>query len=163
MTYVHLFDILNLVKEVSKISTIQERIALLIDESGMTKTAFAKKLNITQPYVSKLLKNGNPSDRLIEDICEKFEVDEDWLRNGIEPMKAQPETFSLDDFAAQHNATALEKEIIKTYFEIDPVIRKQIVNHFKEKFMGAGGAPDSPEELEIMHPPVTGDENSNAG
>lgn len=29
--------------------------------------------------------------------------------------------------------------------------------------MGAGGAPDSPEELEIMHPPVTGDENSNAG
>ena len=88
MTCVHLFDILNLVKEVSKISTIQERIALLIDESGMTKTAFAQKLNITQPYVSKLLKNGNPSDRLIEDICEKFEVNEDWLRNGIEPMKA---------------------------------------------------------------------------
>ena len=29
--------------------------------------------------------------------------------------------------------------------------------------MGAGGAPDSPEELEIMHPPVTGDEKTNAG
>ena len=147
----------------NKISTMQERIALLIEESGMTKTAFAQKLNITQPYVSKLLKTGSPSDRLIEDICEKFEISEEWLRNGTEPMHIQPETFNLDEFAAQHNATDLEKEIIKTYFEIDPAIRRQILNHFKENLMGAGGAPDSPEELEIMHPPVTGDENSNAG
>ena len=147
----------------NKISTMQERIALLIEESGMTKTAFAQKLNITQPYVSKLLKTGSPSDRLIEDICEKFEISEEWLLNGTEPMHIQPETFSLDEFAAQHNATDLEKEIIKTYFEIDPAIRRQILNHFKENLMGAGGAPDSPEELEIMHPPVTGDENSNAG
>ena len=142
---------------------MQERIALLIEESGMTKTAFAQKLNITQPYVSKLLKTGSPRDRLIEDICEKFEISEEWLRNGTEPMRIQPETFSLDEFAAQHNATDLEKEIIKTYFEIDPAIRRQILNHFKENLMGAGGAPDSPEELEIMHPPVTGDEKTNAG
>lgn len=147
----------------NKISTMQERIALLIEESGMTKTAFAQKLNITQPYVSKLLKTGSPSDRLIEDICEKFEISEEWLRNGTEPMHIQPETFSLDEFAAQHNATDLEKEIIKTYFEIDPAIRRLILNHFKENLMGAGGAPDSPEELEIMHPPVTGDEKTNAG
>ena len=58
---------------------MQERIALLIEESGMTKTAFAQKLNITQPYVSKLLKTGSPSDRLIEDICEQFEISEEWL------------------------------------------------------------------------------------
>lgn len=154
---------LTQLREVNKISTMQERIALLIEESGMTKTAFAQKLNITQPYVSKLLKTGSPSDRLIEDICEKFEISEEWLRNGTEPMHIQPETFSLDEFAAQHNATDLEKEIIKTYFEIDPAIRRQILNHFKENLMGAGGAPDSPEELETMHPPVTGDEKTNAG
>lgn len=154
---------LTQLREVNEISTMQERIALLIEESGMTKTAFAQKLNITQPYVSKLLKTGSPSDRLIEDICEKFEISEEWLRNGTEPMHIQPETFSLDEFVAQHNATDLEKEIIKTYFEIDPAIRRQILNHFKENLMGAGGAPDSPEELEIMHPPVTGDEKTNAG
>ena len=154
---------LTQLREVNEISTIQERIALLIEESGMTKTAFAQKLNITQPYVSKLLKTGSPSDRLIEDICEKFEISEEWLRNGTEPMHIQPETFSLDEFVAQHNATDLEKEIIKTYFEIDPAIRRQILNHFKENLLGAGGAPDSPEELEIMHPPVTGDEKTNAG
>ena len=77
---------------------MQERLALLIDKAGITKTAFAQKLNITQPYVTKLLKTGSPSDRLIEDICEKFGVNEEWLRNGIEPMEKQPESFSLDDF-----------------------------------------------------------------
>lgn len=59
-----------------------ERLGLLIEKLGITKTAFAEKLNITQPYVTKLLRNGNPSDRLIEDICEKFNVNEDWLRTG---------------------------------------------------------------------------------
>ena len=70
---------LTQLREVNEINTMQERIALLIEESGMTKTAFAQKLNITQPYVSKLLKTGSPSDRLIEDICEKFEISEEWL------------------------------------------------------------------------------------
>lgn len=59
-----------------------DRISALISELGITKTSFADKLNITQPYVSKLIKNGIPSDRLIEDICEKFNVREEWLRNG---------------------------------------------------------------------------------
>lgn len=140
---------------------MQERLALLIDKVGITKTAFAQKLNITQPYVTKLLKTGSPSDRLIEDICEKFGVNEEWLRNGIEPMEKQPESFSLDDFAAQHNATALEKEIIKTYFEIDSGVRQKVLNHFKEHFMGSGGVPDTPEELEAMYPPVKkGEENA---
>ena len=140
---------------------MQERLALLIDKAGITKTAFAQKLNITQPYVTKLLKTGSPSDRLIEDICEKFGVNEEWLRNGIEPMEKQPESFSLDDFAAQHNATALEKEIIKAYFLIDPDTRKKVLDHFRECFMGSGGVPDTPEELETMYPPVKkGEENA---
>ncbi len=63
-----------------------ERISELITKLGITKTAFADKLNITQPYVSKLIKNGTPSDRLIEDICEKFNVNEKWLRTGEEEM-----------------------------------------------------------------------------
>lgn len=110
------------------------------------------------------MKNGTPSDRLIEDICEKFGVREEWLRNGEKPMFSQPETFSLDDFAVAHHATDLEKEIIKAYFEIDENTRKMLLAHFKEKLLGADGAPDTPEELEALHPPVDPDkENENAG
>lgn len=141
-----------------------ERVRMARKTLGLTLEKFGAKIGLKKSSLSQVETGVNDlTESNIKAICREFNVDEKWLRDGVGSMFAESETFSLDDFAAQHNATALEKEIIKTYFEIDPVIRKQIVNHFKEKFMGAGGAPDSPEELEIMHPPVTGDENSNAG
>lgn len=63
--------------------TIRDRILLLLEKKNITKTEFANKLNITQAYVSKITNKGaTPSDRLIEDICEKFMVNENWLRTG---------------------------------------------------------------------------------
>lgn len=76
-----------------------ERISALISELGITKTSFADRLNITQPYVSKLIKNGTPSDRLIEDICEKFNVREEWIRTGegemFSPLDRQEQIANL--------------------------------------------------------------------
>lgn len=64
-------------------SSVSERIARVVDESGLTKTAFAAKLNITQQYVSNLcLGKKKPSDRTITDICREFDVNEEWLRTG---------------------------------------------------------------------------------
>lgn len=67
--------------------TISERIAELIDMLGIKKVDFAEKLNVTQAYISKITNKGaTPSDRLIEDICEKFNVNESWLRDGTGEM-----------------------------------------------------------------------------
>lgn len=67
--------------------TINERIQIILDQSKMTKTAFGEALKVSQQYISKLVKTGSPSDRLIEDICEKILIDgkkinENWLRTG---------------------------------------------------------------------------------
>lgn len=143
---------------------MNERIRLLREKKGLSRAAFGERIGVSGDVINNLERGRvEVKEHIIKLISTEFGVTEEWLRNGTEPMRMQPETFSLDEFAAQHNATDLEKEIIKTYFEIDPAIRRQILNHFKENLMGAGGAPDSPEELEIMHPPVTGDEKTNAG
>lgn len=42
-----------------------------------------------------------------------FGVNEDWLRNGTEPMYIQTPTFSLDDFVRQRGGTDLEIDIMK--------------------------------------------------
>ena len=69
---------------------ISERIAKVIEQTGMTKTAFAEKLNITQAYVSKIsIGNKVPSDRTILDICREFDVNEYWLRTGEGEMFIQ--------------------------------------------------------------------------
>lgn len=69
--------------------SINDRISLILDELKITKTEFAKKLKVSQQYISKLTNTGTPSDMLIEDICEKFGIDEDWLRTGEGEMFEQ--------------------------------------------------------------------------
>ena len=63
-------------------SAINERLGQVVVASGLSKTAFAKRINVTQQYVSKMVVEGTPSDRTISDICREFGVDEVWLRHG---------------------------------------------------------------------------------
>lgn len=64
-------------------SEINSRISAVIRASGLTKTAFGERLNVSQSHVSRLA-NGEtaPSDRTIVDICREFGVSEHWLRTG---------------------------------------------------------------------------------
>lgn len=65
------------------------RISEVVRISGLTKTDFAKKLGISQPFLSQLCAGTKiPSDRTISDICRIFDIQEDWLRHGLEPMRA---------------------------------------------------------------------------
>jgi len=69
-------------------STINERIAAVVKASGMTKTAFAEKINVSQPHVSRMVSGESiPSDRTISDICRVFGVSEAWLRTGEGEMR----------------------------------------------------------------------------
>ena len=69
-------------------STINERIAAVVTASGMTKTAFAEKINVSQPHVSRMVSGESiPSDRTISDICRVFGVSETWLRTGEGEMR----------------------------------------------------------------------------
>ena len=85
--------------------TINDRINRVVQHSGLTKTAFAQKINVSQQYVSKIVNSGNPSDRTISDICREFGVDEVWLRTGVGEMFRQRTreeeimTFAMDTIA----------------------------------------------------------------
>jgi len=68
------------------LNTINERIQTIINELKMTKTEFANKVNVTQQYISKIVKKGNPSDMFIDSVCTKFNINEEWLRTGIGDM-----------------------------------------------------------------------------
>lgn len=81
-------------------NALSERITLIAKNTGMTNTAFAEKLNITQASVSRLLSGKqNPSDRTLIDICDKFGVNETWLRTGEGSMyKEVSEEEALSEF-----------------------------------------------------------------
>ena len=64
-------------------------------------------------------------------ICSEFNVNENWLLNGEGEMFVTSDEFNLNEYIDQRGATPLEKEIIRTYFDLDENIRKEIMEHFK--------------------------------
>jgi transcriptional regulator with XRE-family HTH domain len=78
---------------------MNERIKALIETLGIKRVEFARRLNLSQPFVSDLCSGkGNPSDRTISDICRIWNVSEAWLREGAGEM-FQPRT-RRDEIAA---------------------------------------------------------------
>lgn len=68
---------------------INDRISQVIAQSKLSKTDFAAKINVSQQYVSKLSKDGVPSERTLLDICREFKIKETWLRTGEGEMFVQ--------------------------------------------------------------------------
>lgn len=82
---------------------MKDRINRIVEQSGLTKTAFAKRINVSQGLISQIC-NGttNPSDRTIADICREFGCNEVWLRTGDgEPFQEETRQEQIMRFAAQ--------------------------------------------------------------
>lgn len=134
--------------------TINERVRYLRkDVLRMNQTEFALSIGMKQTSVSSFEKEGaTVSDQSIKAISSVHGVSEEWLRNGTEPMRIEPETFNLDEFARARGASDLELKVVKAYFELDPDIRKMLIEHFKTELTDSSDHPKTPEELESQYP-----------
>lgn len=113
---------------------ISDRISQVVKESGLTKTAFAKRINISQPYLSQLCGGGyTPSDRTIADISREFHVRREWLETGEGPMKLPEADEDLDyinRLLADDDAETVRfiKNFLRAYNDLPPADQKVIDN-----------------------------------
>lgn len=98
-------------------TTINERVAMVVADSKLTKTAFAAKLNVSTAFISKICSgDSNLSDRTISDICRIFDIREEWLRDGLEPMrsaKSKEEEIAELVGAALSGSNEFKKSVIR--------------------------------------------------
>lgn len=88
------------------------RVREIFEKSGKSQSDLARSLNVTPAYIWKLLNKDDavPSERLIDDICEKYHVRKEWLLHGIgdpdEPLSRKEEIAQLtaDLFKGQKNS-----------------------------------------------------------
>lgn len=82
---------------------MKDRIEFIIKSAKMKKVDFAKRLNISQAFVSQMCSGAAmPSDRTIADICREFGCDEVWLRTGEgEPFRQESRQEQIMRFAVQ--------------------------------------------------------------
>lgn len=100
-------------------NTINERIAQCIETTGLTKTAFARKINLSQPHISKIaLGYTDPTDRTIADICREFNVNETWLRTGEGEMFNTSSDTLVNKLAKEYGLDDLGSQIMSAYLEL---------------------------------------------
>ena len=82
---------------------MKDRIEFIIKSANIKKIDFAKKLNVSQAFVSQMCSGaGKPSDRTILDICREFGVNEVWIRTGEgEPFQQRSREEEIMRFAVR--------------------------------------------------------------
>ena len=90
-----------------------------------TQQAFADKLNISRSQLS-YYESGTVTipDRSIKDICDKYNVNEEWLRYGKGDMyKQEPEidelAYLMGMFIANNEEDEMRTKIIKAMLSLD--------------------------------------------
>lgn len=107
---------------------MQNRIKEVRKAAGLSQAEMAKRLSLSRNFVS-LLENGErmPSDRTLNDICETFNVNEEWLRTGAGEMFAQDKDEQLAEMAKEHGLSPEFAAIVKQLMELPVEVQNQIV------------------------------------
>lgn len=131
-------------------TTIGERIELIIKKNGLKKVDFARKLGIDQSYVTKLLKGEKfkPSDALLKSICREFNVSEEWLRTGAGEMYATSDALDdvLDKYALPRELRGLFLGYLRMSDNAKAELREMLLDWATDATQSAPAPMPTPEE-----------------
>ena len=102
-------------------STIGERIDLLIKQKEKNRSKFAERIGVTPAYVTMLIAGKNePSDLVITAICREFRVNEEWLRTGAGDMFVPTPASIVDELAEDYRLCPEAKAMVAQFITLDP-------------------------------------------
>lgn len=120
--------------------TINERVALVREDSGLSMEKFGNRIGITRSSIH-MIENGtnNPSRQTIDLICREFRISRDWMETGEGEMKLldiDEETALFNELSNTSTASAQAiRMAIKYYFHLDAEGRK-IIDGLVESLLG---------------------------
>lgn len=114
---------------------MNERIKTLRKALGLTLEKFGERLGVGKAALSRI-ENGSNSvtDQMFKSICREFNVNENWLRTGEEPMfNGFPQTV-LDELCEQYDLDTLDKQIVDIYISLPKQLRDSVKDHIKKAY-----------------------------
>lgn len=108
---------------------MNNQIKLLRKELGLTMQEFGKNLGVSKSAISNI-ENGYNSltDQMISSICNAYNVNEEWLRNGTGDMFVEDTDSLIEKIISDYPLDKLSQTILKTYIELDPK-KREIFNY----------------------------------
>lgn len=117
--------------------TINNRVKQLRKSLDLTLDKFGKRVGVTRTAISNI-ENGNRgvTDQMFKSICREFNVREEWLRDGIEPIHDLSEENGIEYIELLMNGVDnsfrdIILDIIKSYSELNDDNKKTVVQFIK--------------------------------
>ncbi|MCE4883856.1 helix-turn-helix domain-containing protein [Clostridioides difficile] len=100
---------------------LNKRLKTLRKELGLNQTQMGNKLFLSQDHISSLETGRRDlTDRIINDICKEFNVNENWLRTGEGDIFQDPTLdMDFDDDI---------KEMLRMISKLSPEAQKRLYN-----------------------------------
>lgn len=98
-----------------------KKIRKSIPQYGKTQESFSEFLGIPKQNIASYETGRRiPSDAVIQLICEKCNINEEWIKNGIEPMfKETPNKLSFFLGQIENGDDEFIRDLIEVYMELD--------------------------------------------
>lgn len=133
-------------------STIGERIDLLIKQKEKNRSKFAERIGVTPAYVTMLIAGKNePSDLVITAICREFRVNEEWLRTGAGEMFVPTPASIVDELAEEYHLCPEAQAMVEKFITLDPAAQLAVFDYMcavVDEIRGTSRADQLRDELE---------------
>ena len=129
-------------------STIGERIDLLIKQKEKNRSKFAERIGVTPAYVTMLIAGKNePSDLVITAICREFRVNEEWLRTGAGEMFIPSPASIVDELAEEYHLCPEAQAMVEKFITLDPAAQLAVFDYMCEVVDEIRGTEDREDRL----------------
>lgn len=138
------------------------RIKEIREAKGLSQADFAEMLKLKRNSIS-LIEVGkrNPSDRTIIDICNTFNVSEEWLRTGVGEMFIKTPSSTMEKLKQEFDLDDFSYNLVYQYLKLDSDQRQTIRDFFYNVVAKStdkdlyGTVPDTQDDLEKKTSPIS--------
>ena len=140
----------------------------------LSQTEFGERLGVSRSVINNIERNAlaRPDQKLslIKLMCSVFDVNEEWIVTGTEPMFVETPSSTMEQLKKEFGLDDFSYNLVYQYLKLD-VEQRQTVRDFFYNVVETGvmdedlfgDVPKTPEDLEKEFPPVEPERNKETG
>ena len=140
----------------------------------LSQTEFGERLGVSRSVINnierKALARPDQKLSLIKLMCSVFDVNEEWIVNGTEPMFVETPSSTMEQLKKEFGLDDFSYNLVYQYLKLDAEQRQTVRDFFYNVVETGvmdedlfGDVPKTPEDLEKEFPPVEPERNKETG
>lgn len=140
----------------------------------LSQTEFGERLGVSRSVINNIERNAlaRPDQKLslIKLMCSVFDVNEEWVVNGTEPMFVETPSSTMEQLKKEFGLDDFSYNLVYQYLKLDTEQRQTVRDFFYNVVETGimdedlfGDVPKTPEDLEKEFPPVEPERNKETG